>query len=171
MKRNRIVLLLSILVVISSCSKKEDTPTTPTNTFNPAVKIDFLTAGNWKLTGYSVSPGVDRNGKIVTDLMPDISGWNKDNTRLFGTNGTGIEDEGPTKMSQTDLQIIPLLWSFNSDQTKFTLSILRTNKTYTYIYDLLQLDASTLKYSLPQDWTSVGGKPGTNYIITFTYSH
>lgn len=171
MKRNMLILLLSILIGSSSCSKKEDTSSTPTNTFNPQLKIDALTTGKWKLTGLSINPSVNRGGQMVTDLMPDISSWNKDNTRLFSTNGSGILDEGPTKMSQTDPQILPLLWSLNSDQTKFTLSVLYPNQTSTYTYDMLQLDATTMKYSYQEDGSKVGGIPGTTYVTTHTYSH
>jgi|Laugresubdmm15sn_1035100.scaffolds.fasta_scaffold73547_1 hypothetical protein len=168
MKRNVLMIILLVVIASSSCSKKEDEKSP---TFNPQIKIDFLTTGNWKLTGLSINPAVDRGGQMVTDLMPDISSWNKDNTRLFSTNGSGIQDEGPTKMSQTDPQIIPLLWSLNSDQTKFTLSILYPSGANTYTYDMLQLDGSTLKYSYPEDGSKVGGIPGKTYVTTHIFSH
>jgi hypothetical protein len=45
MKRNMLILLLSIAIGSSSCSKKEDTSSDPANTFNPQLKIDALTTG------------------------------------------------------------------------------------------------------------------------------
>ncbi|MFY8109586.1 MAG: hypothetical protein ACOVO9_11360 [Bacteroidia bacterium] len=171
MKKNILMLLLGTILASSSCNKKDDSSSTSTPIYDPQVKIDFLTTGNWKITGLSINPAVDRGGQMVTDLMPELSSWNKDNTRLFIANGSGIQDEGPTKLSQTDPQIIPLLWSFNSDQTKFTLSILEPSRTYTYSYDMLQLDASTLKYTYPEDGSKVGGIPGNTYVYTLTYGH
>ncbi len=171
MKRNTFMILLLVVIASSSCSKKEDSTSTPTPTYNPQVKIDFLTTGNWKLTGLSINPSVNRGGQMVTNLMPDISSWNKDNTRLYIANGSGIQDEGPTKFSQTDPQVVPLLWSFNSNQTKFTLSVLYPNQTSTSTYDMLQLDATTMKYSYPEDGSKVGGIPGTTYVTTHTFSH
>jgi hypothetical protein len=103
--------------------------------------------------------------------LPDISSWTLDNTRLFAANGSGLEDEGPTKLSPSDPQLLPMAWSFNSDQTKFTLSIFDPKQTYTNTYDMVQLDASTLKYTYPQDGSKVGGIPGTTYVKTVTYGH
>jgi hypothetical protein len=58
MKKNILMFLLLAILASSSCSKKDDSSSNTTPTYNPQVKIDFLTTGKWKLKGLSINPSV-----------------------------------------------------------------------------------------------------------------
>lgn len=166
MKRSTLLLLLLTLTVISSCSKDEVKNTT-TQSFN----IDLLFTAKWKLAAMTIDPGVDRNGTLTTDLYPELSSWNTDNTRLYIANGSGIDDEGPTKFGANDPQTLPIAWSINTEKTKLTITRFQISNTYTDTYDILQLDASTLKLSLKMDGSKIGGTHGKTYALITTYVH
>lgn len=166
MKRNTLFFILFTLSVISSCSKDE-----VKNTTNQGFNIDLLFTAKWKLAAMTIDPGVDRDGNLTTDLYPELSSWNTDNTRLFIANGSGIDDEGPTKFGTDDPQTSPIAWSLNTEKTKITITRFKSGFTYTDTYDILQLDASNLKLSLTMDGSKIGGTPGKTYALSTTYIH
>ncbi|MDP1726463.1 MAG: hypothetical protein Q8M15_06735 [Bacteroidota bacterium] len=159
MKKSTLVITLLALFAISSCSKKDDSSTTPTKT-----KAEYLTSGTWNIKAASINPGLDMGGITITDLYAVMQSCDKDNTRKFNTNGTGKDDEGATKCNASEPQTTDFTWVFDSSQTKLT-------ENGTDVYNVLQLDASTCKVSMVVDGADCGGTPGVKYTFTFTSGH
>ena len=73
--------------------------------------------------------------------------YDKDNFITFNSNGTFIVDEGPTRGSPGDPQIVTGVWQFSANETKITYTATGSSQV---TYDIVQLDPSTLKYTYLQ---------------------
>jgi hypothetical protein len=97
--------------MISCKSKNEDVKT----------KTELLTTAIWKLTGYTISPGIDINGDgvIETDLynitFPDQCMRNS--TFKFNVDSTYVVTNGCTGETNSST------WQFSKDQTVFYLAM------------------------------------------------
>ena len=112
------VLLIVFSFVASSCNKDDDSDNQPTKSTK-----EYLTAGNWKTTAMTISPGISFGGVTITDFFAQTPACSKDDLILFNSNGTITDDEGPTKCDPNDPQTTTEgSWSLNSDNTILTIS-------------------------------------------------
>ncbi len=122
----------------------------------PPTKEELLTAKKWKISAFILTLP---NGS-VENILAGADVCEFDNFQKFETNGTVTEDEGATKCDTTDPQIADSgTWAFNTEKTQLTIT-LSGGKVVT---TLLELSATTLKYSFDEDSTSDG-----KYTVTLT---
>ncbi len=143
------------LATLSSCSEEPITPKT---------KTELLTSSGWKLKEFTVNPGIDIGGVIITDFLTQFDPCDLDDVNIYKTGGQGIIDEGPTKCDPSDPQTTTFTWVFNPDETKIT-------EDNTDTYDIIQLDETTFKTSIIFDGSEIGGIAGLKYKLSATYKH
>ncbi len=115
-KYSKILSLLTLLLlfVVSSCNKEEETKSLSA----------YLTAGNWKVTAMTVSPGIEYGGAIITDFYSLMTeDCSKDDWIKFNTNGSITEDEGTLKCDDDDpQQTTNGSWTLNESTSTLTIS-------------------------------------------------
>jgi hypothetical protein len=127
------MLLIAMTLTFTSCKKDDDKQnnnnnSTPTPTAN---KTQLLTAGPWKLTGYSyVFMGDTFNG--LSELEP----CELDDLLRFNTNFSGNYD-GAQNECDPGFDDFDFAWSWNSNETILTWD--------DEPYDLIDLTSTTLK--------------------------
>ncbi|HVG40475.1 MAG TPA: hypothetical protein VM888_02595 [Chitinophagaceae bacterium] len=139
--KHTILICLSFCLFVVSC-KKNDTKSEPT-------KTEIITQASWKYDNAGID--ADRNGSIDFPppsgiLLPCVI----DNTLTLSSNGTGLVDEGSTKCATTDLQSVPITWSFADNETALKIgggSLLGVSGQFKI------LELSTTKLSLSKDTT------------------
>ncbi len=135
------LIALALVITLASCKKEETTITTKTPT-------EYLTAGNWKVTGMTINPGIEVLGVVLTDIYAlGIEDCTKDDLITFNTDGTLTEDEGASKCNPDDPQ--------TTNDGTWTLS--DDGKTLTILYPGDDPEIATI--------TTLNG---TNLIITST---
>jgi hypothetical protein len=160
MKKITLMIVAFAFLTVSSCKKEESTTTTTTKT-----KTELLTAKAWKMTALTINPGITpvAGGPTITDLFAMTEPCEKDDTEKYNTGGTGVADQGATKCDPADPQSENFTWSFLSNETQF--------KYDNQVFNILQLDATTLKASVQVDGALIGGTAGTAYTLTTTFSN
>ena len=152
------MLAIASIIVLSSCEKNDDETKSTT---------DYLTAGNWKVTGMTVSPGIEVMGITITDLYQYlIEDCTKDDLIKFNVDGTVTDDEGATKCDPDDPQ--------TTDDGTWTLT--NDDKTITITYPdedpapatIVSINGSTLVVSAPLDMDLGLGTTGYAATITMT---
>jgi hypothetical protein len=84
-------------------------------------KMTLITQASWKFD--TAGLGNDSSGVIVTALPPGLLlDCQKDNIFTFNSDGTGVDDEGPTKCNPASPQTTPFTWSFNANQNAIVSS-------------------------------------------------
>ena len=150
MRKLNLILIVSLFLAAFSC-KKDDAPT----------KKDLLCGKNWMLTAETVSPAINFNGILITDLYAQLDDCTKDDISKFNTNGTYTFEEGVTKCDVNDPQVWDSgTWVFNSDQT---ILVLTSPSMGTVNAEIIELTSS--KIVISQESTIDGIK----YTITDTY--
>jgi len=105
--------ILSVCFILAGSCKK--------NSSSPPSNMTLITQSSWKYDTAGV--GSDNTGTIAFALPPGtIKDCEKDNILTFKSDGTGTQDEGPTKCDSASPQIVPFTWSFNANQTALTSS-------------------------------------------------
>ena len=111
----QVLTALGFLLVFVACNKDDDDKTTQT-------KTQLLTSGSWKYESGGVD--VDRNGSV--DITLESTGAVPpcllDNIATFSADGSGVNDEGPTKCDNSLPQTAPFNWSFANNETAINLS-------------------------------------------------
>jgi len=158
MKKITLMALALAFLIVSSCKKEETKSETKS-------KTELLTAKAWKITAQTINPGVvvSPNLPAVTDLFALYGPCQKDDTEKYNTGGTGVSDEGASKCDPTDPQSENFTWSFINNETQL--------KNDDQVFNIIQLDASTLKSNVSVDGALIGGTAGTTYTVTTTYSN
>ena len=148
--------ILSLCFVIIACDKDDDNP--PSNT-------QLLTSSTWKFN----DAGIDLTNDGSIDLpfgpgtLPDCL---IDNTGTFNVDGTGINDEGPSKCMSTDPQTTNFNWSFQSNET--VLNITGAGVVgITGQFKVLELTSS--KLSLSKDTTMPGIPTSVGLIVNLKH--
>lgn len=150
MRKINLLLIVSLFLATLSC-KKDDPPT----------KKDLLTGKNWILTAETVSPAIDYNGILITDLYAQMDDCDKDDISKFNANGTYTFEEGATKCDVNGPQIFDAgTWVFNSDQT---ILVLTSPSDGTINVEIIELTST--KIITKQEMTL----DDINYTITDTY--
>jgi hypothetical protein len=147
------VSILSIVtlfaIAFSSCKKNSSKS-----------KAELLTQAGWKEVKFESKTN---NGAWV-DVTGNPPTCDKDNISLFKTNNTFEYNEGATKCSATDPQIIATgVWAFGANEA--TISITFTGSNIPDVAAVDQLDESTLVITT----TDVSG--ANTYYDRTTYSH
>jgi len=146
---------ISGLTTMSSCT---DEP------IKPKTKTELLTASAWKIKEFTVNPGIDIGGVVITDFLTQLDPCDIDDLNIYKADGNGIIDEGPTKCNPSDPQTTTFKWVFNPDETKIT-------EDNTDTYDIIQLDETTFKTTIIADGSEIGGIAGLKYKLSVTYKH
>lgn len=151
--------LLSLALLIPSCSKDEEDERSP--------KTELLTASAWKMTAYTVEPGFptfDNEGNITgttNDIFALFDSCEKDDTYQFNTDKSLIIDEGLTKCNSSDPQKTNGNWSFNTDESSLTI----TEEVIPQTVTIVALTQSVLKIK------STDTDEGITFTYTVTFSH
>jgi hypothetical protein len=104
--------LSACFILAGSCKK---------NSTSPPSNMTLMTQASWKYDTAGV--GSDNSGTIAFALpQGTIKDCEKDNILNFKSDGTGSQDEGPTKCDSASPQTVPFTWSFNANQTAITSS-------------------------------------------------
>ena len=112
------MLALASIFALSSCKKDDDSVSK-----TPA---EYLTAGNWKITGMTINPGIDVGGIVITDIYTFVEDCTKDDLIKFNADGTMVEDEGATLCDPDDPQTTTDgTWTLTNDDK--TLTVLYPN--------------------------------------------
>ena len=107
MRKLNYLFIVSLFLSTFSC-KKDDAPS----------KKDLLSGKNWMLVSETISPAINFNGILITDLYAQMDDCTKDDISKFNANGTYTLEEGATKCDVNDPQVYDSgTWVFNSDQT------------------------------------------------------
>ncbi len=150
MRKINLLLIVSLFIATLSC-KKDEEPT----------KKELLCGKNWILTAETVSPAINFNGILITDLYSQLDDCTKDDISIFNTNGTYTFEEGATKCDVNDPQVWDSgTWVFNSDET---ILVLTSPGNGTVNAEIIELTSSKIVVS--QESTIEGIK----YTITDTY--
>lgn len=152
------LLLLFGVLGVSTFSSCTDEP------IKPKTKTELLCAASWKLSGLTVSPGIDIGGVLITDFLTQLDPCDLDDLYIYKSDGKGIVDEGSTKCNPADPQTASFTWVFNPDETKITEDNSDT-------YDVVQLDETVYKTSIIMDGAEIGGISGVKYKLSSTYKH
>jgi hypothetical protein len=108
------LLAIATIFVLSAC-KKDETTKSPT---------EYLTAGNWKVTGMTINPGIEVEGIVITDIYTfGVQDCTKDDLIKFNADGSVTEDEGATKCSSDDPQTTTDgTWTLSADAKTLTIT-------------------------------------------------
>ena len=106
MKHLNLILAVSTIFILGSCSKSSDNS-------SPKTKTELLTQASWKFKGATVG-GVDVSGLLQA--------CQKDNIYTFAAGGTGTYDEGPTKCGTSDPQTVSFTWNFSDNEATLNVS-------------------------------------------------
>ena len=129
MKAINILSVFLVFILISLSCKKNVTKT----------NAQLLTQENWKLT--------NQRQKIITDSWIDdystIQDCRKDNVLQYATDYTYSVDEGITKCSSSDPQIIITgSWYFQNNDSEL---VVNAATSATQIFRIMKLDETTLQ--------------------------
>jgi hypothetical protein len=146
MKKTTLVLSLTIVLIalLGGCKKNEDT------SFDPNILIKHT----WKVTGFTMEPGIDYNGDgtIDADLYTEIYGTDCMQTNFYIYNADFTAKTDHACAETTSGLLFP--WSFVENNTKI--------KFGSQTCDIIQLTETTFVYS------SSTNTDGINYKSTMT---
>ena len=126
------------MIFMSSCSKDEDSPEEVAKT-----TTEYLTAGNWKTTAMTISPGLNFGGVEITDFYAQFEACEKDDLTKFNTDGTITDDEGATKCDPNDPQTTnDGTWVLSADNSSVTIGYPDEDPI---TMNIVQLDGSVFK--------------------------
>ncbi|WP_400192554.1 hypothetical protein [Hymenobacter sp. B81] len=145
-----LVWALAAAAALSACKKDKDP--------EPS-KTDLLTDSDWILSAHTVSPAMEMNGQLTTDLFPHVRPCDRDDVLQFDRPNAYFLDEGASKCGSGP-QSSPGTWAFTDNET-----VLRTqlNGKDANTYNLLELKNGTLRLRGEQV-----GDDGVTYTHTFT---
>ncbi|MDI3322298.1 lipocalin family protein [Pinibacter soli] len=151
-------LLILAAAVIAGCQKDDSSNN------GGASKTQLLTSGNWKLTSDYFDPAIDYDGdgRVENEVFNFYSACDKDDLLIFKTDGGLTLDEGTTKCSPTDPQVIQTTnWKFSNNESVILVGATGSEQSA----QLLVLNATTLKIKV--QFTELG----VSYAETLTYTH
>lgn len=150
----KFAIIVFFTLTLNSC-KKEETPV--------KTKTELICNGNWIAKSFTVNPGIDVGGVVITDWYTQLDACDKDDYDKFESNGLGVTNEGATKCNSADPQTSAFTWSFKNNETVLTYD---SNN-----YDINTLNENELIYSETLDGDDCGGIPGIKYKWTITFRH
>lgn len=152
-----LVMALAFVAAIGSCKKDENNTPMPGKT-----KTAILTSNVWKQTARTISPSIDVNGTMVTDLYALDDECDKDDLYKFKADKTFTQEEGATKCDPSDPQVYATgTWTFNADETQLILTYTGFGSSTS---NILEVTETTAKLS------QVSTSNGVEYTTTTTYT-
>ncbi|GAB3236881.1 hypothetical protein GCM10027346_27650 [Hymenobacter seoulensis] len=156
--------LLASTLVFSSCEKEIEEIKDPAQEVaaaatNAQSKSELLTAGQWHLSGLTLS--TTAAGAAATpaiDMLPRLKAAQSDNLHTFKADGSYILDEAAIKAHPEAPQQITGSWKLSGD----SLTIAQPNVTRRFAVE--QLTSTTLRIKL----TQAGDKGVTTYTSVFS---
>ncbi|TVT41295.1 hypothetical protein FNT36_07515 [Hymenobacter setariae] len=125
-------LLFLGIAALGACKKDGESTPAPSRT-------DLLTAKSWRLTTINAT----LNGSpLPSSLIPACY---NDDLFKFNADKTVVQDAGANKCNSTDPQTQSGTWSFNTDQSKLTISV--QGSLLNGEADVKELTSSTLRIS------------------------
>lgn len=113
------------MVISISCNKDDNSQNS---------NLDLLTSGPWIQESIVYDPPIDfmGKGKLISDVLPFLPICETDDLFFFYKSGSVIRDEGLSKCSPTDPQIIKTgSWIFiNDNQIEVVESIIKDTVTF-----------------------------------------
>ncbi len=144
------------ILFITACSKGGDS-TTPTPTTS---KATLLTSSDWGIAGIQHKAV---SATVWTDDYASLSACVKDNRVVYRANSSYESNEGATKCSASDPQILETgTWSLTTNET--VLVVQATNGTQIYNATIETLTATSLIIS----FTNVSGGVTNQYRYSFS---
>ena len=139
--------LLLMLAAFSACKKDKD------HSEPPLTKMELLTAGQWRMTVYTLSPpiDIDLDGQVDADGLATFQPCEKDDYLFFHTDGTAEINEGPTKCDASDPQTDTIKWAFVNDEKEIVIDGDRAT--------IVELTKSRFRVSNP-----IGSSTGDNTV-------
>jgi hypothetical protein len=152
MRKKTLVFIVMLTFLVFNCKKDEKVTTS---------KKDLLSGKSWIMTAETISPAINVNGTMITDLYSQTANCTKDDIGKFNSNGTYTLEEGPTKCSVNDPQVFETgTWTLNSDET----IIVMTSSTGSVTNGKIQeLTASKLVLTEEETYNSI------KYTLTISY--
>lgn len=151
--------IIAAMVFASSC--KDDA--TPEPTPKAKTKTELLTSSSWKITGGTIVPPIVIFGVEISDMYAMMDECDKDDTKLYKVDKTGVTDEGATKCDPDDPQSETFTWAFDATEKM----LIEDGESA----DIEELTETTLRISTSIDAAVFGGTPGTMHKITITFKH
>ncbi len=152
---NCCLLALAFTLLQSSSCKKDDDPV-PQKT-----KTELITLGNWKFV--KVESRTTPTG-AWSDAGGLLQACEKDNINVIRTNATYEINEGATKCSAADPQIVESgTWAFQTNETE--LKQTPTGSSSSNVYGIEQLTETTLILTYSEAFL------GTTYYFRATFGH
>lgn len=148
----RLLLLFTFSFFLVRCSDDDE----------PVTTADLL-LGSWVITGDNFSPAYDFGGGPVSDLYPLYDACEKDNIFIIKANGVGEANEGALKCDAADPQTEAFTWALKNNNTILNISETLNGVVVGLDFEIVQLDAATLKLK----FTLV--EAGVSYVNTTTY--
>ncbi|MDR6567883.1 hypothetical protein MRBLMN1_003583 [Chitinophaga ginsengisegetis] len=111
--RQRVALLLVAFMSVlffTQCKKEKNKPGN-----EEGMNAAFLVGKKWQIKAMTISPGLEE--EEVQDLYKDLPACTKDDYVIYNANGTGVEDEGPTKCDGNMPQTRTFNWNLKTDGT------------------------------------------------------
>lgn len=159
------ILLLAIFVILSaSCRKLTAIPEGMEASTNGSSVDGNPIIGTWKITATDVN--IDYGEGVIVDLdgYGMLSACDLDDTAIFQSNFTLIEDEGATKCDSSLPQTQAGKWSLSSDKKKLTIEFPPHSILQSLDADVLQLDSKVLKIR----YVTYFNGPTTTTVTTYS---
>jgi len=145
-------LLLAVAILLPSCKKDDDQPTTKM----------MLTGTSWKIAGLTSNPPVPWYGNdLVTDIYAILEDCLKDDLMTFKENGDLLFDESEKKCPEGP-DFTSAEYTFNKSQTILTIEY-EDGDIQQWTIKSITEDKLVLTYTLKDDETNV------NHTFTATY--
>ncbi len=150
MRKINLLLIITFTILVLSCKKDAKVS-----------KKDLLSGKNWIMTAETISPAMNVNGTLITDLYSQTASCTKDDIGKFNSNGTYTLEEGLTKCNVNDPQVFETgTWTFNSNETILVMTSSTGSITNGNIQELT---ANKLILTEEETYNSI------NYTLTLTY--
>jgi hypothetical protein len=163
MKKLSIIISITSVALICSCSKKSD-PAPPREQVLASPK-------GWKQTAQTISPARSINGNMVTDYYGQVlQACKKDDILLFAAatsgqlTGSYTIDEGATKCNPSDPATFDVgIWTLNAAKTSIEFKS-DAPASIPYTYTIVTLTSDTFKSTRTESDNSA------TYTYTVTYT-
>lgn len=126
--------------------------------------VDII-LGDWRKTADTWNPAYDfsGNGQMGTDAYALYPVCEQDNIYIFKANNIGELNEGPAKCNPADFQSTPFTYLLKANYTQLNIGITEQGVNISLDFDILQLDANTMK------WKATITENGVTYTNTQTF--
>ena len=150
------VMLLALTGLITLCCCDKDDENSP-----PKDVAGLLMTGTWKLTAYTINPGLDTDGDGIeeTDLFENFPNCKKDDFYTFINNYIVEINNGPTKCDPADPQIWEWIWDLSADEER----MMYDGNEYT----IEELNTTTFRIKREE----YRAETGKTHAIELTYQH